>query len=78
MSTPKFSDVFKERVARLEADMAEVGLNWTAACRKAKVSRATPDRWRKATPKTVELIDKFEAVVAKAREDQAKQQTQAG
>lgn len=64
-----YEDEFKARVAKLEKDASAAGTNLTEVCREAGVSRATPDRWRKKTPKTIALICRMEAIVERhARE----------
>lgn len=67
MSTQHFADIFKGRLSKIEADAKEVGLNFTSICKEAGISRATPDRWKRSTPKTVKLIDKMEAIIAAKR-----------
>lgn len=64
MPEKKFSDVFKERVDEMERRARAIGMSLTAVCRKAGISRATPDRWRHVTPHTIALLDKMEEVVA--------------
>lgn len=68
-----YVDEFKERVAKIESDAVAVGLNLTVICKEAGISRATPDRWRKKTPKTVLLIKKLEGIIEKHREELAKE-----
>lgn len=63
----RFDDVFKERVADVENRAKAVGMNFTSICEQAGISRATPDRWRRETPKTVKLLAEMEDIVA-ARE----------
>lgn len=60
-----YTDEFKDRIEKLEQDAIAAGTNLTQVCREAGVSRATPDRWRKHTPKTVDLVTKMEAIVAR-------------
>jgi len=69
-----FVDEFKDRVAKIESDAVAVGLNLTVICKEAGISRATPDRWRKKTPKTVLLIKKMEAIIERRREELAKEE----
>lgn len=64
MSEKSFDDVFKDRLEALEARAKAVGLNFTSVCKQAEISRATPDRWRKETPKTVRLLTRMEEIVA--------------
>lgn len=64
MTEQPFDDLFKDRVSALEARAHAVGLNFTSICKQAEISRATPDRWRKETPKTVKLLAEMEKIVA--------------
>lgn len=63
MANNTFATEFKERVLYIETKAKASGLNWTSVCAKAGVSRATPDRWRIKPPKSVQLVDKLEAIV---------------
>lgn len=66
MSTDTNKDIsaqFKDAVTRLEADAKKVGLTITAICRQTRVSRATPDRWKREAPTTVQLLAKMQGVV---------------
>lgn len=67
-----FGEAFYNRLDALEARGKACGLTLTHICRDSGVARATPDRWRANLPKTVQLIDQMEAVVAKAEKSQAK------
>jgi hypothetical protein len=67
-----YTDEFRDRVKKIEADAHELGLNFTVICSKAGISRATPDRWKKRTPKTIALVSKMEAIVDKERQKQSK------
>ena len=60
-----FTDEFKKRVEKIEADAKAVGLNFTSICKEAGISRATPDRWKKSTPKTIAIVSEMESIVAK-------------
>lgn len=60
-----FTDDFRSRVSKIEAEARACGLNWTSICQEAGISRATPDRWKKSTPKTIELVDRMERIVAR-------------
>ncbi len=64
MSSKSFSEVFAERVAKIEEDAKKVGLNFTSICEIGGISRATPDRWRKEVPKTILLVDQMEQIIA--------------
>ncbi len=63
--TTTFTDTFKQRLAAVEANAKAAGLNFTSICKEAGISRATPDRWKKSTPKTVEILTQMEAVLEK-------------
>lgn len=65
MSDQTFGDVFRARLSQIDKDAQAVGINMTVVCKEAGVSRATPDRWRRNLPKTVEIIEKMEGVVTK-------------
>lgn len=67
-----FVEVFQKRVKKIERDALRVGLNFTVICKQAGISRATPDRWKKSTPKTILLIAKLESIIEEAREKQEK------
>lgn len=69
MSTPatSFEDVFRKRIESIEADARAVGLNFTSICKEAGISRATPDRWKRSTPKTIEIVQRMESIVAAHR-----------
>jgi hypothetical protein len=73
MSTqqPTFEDVFRSRVAKIEADARAVGLNFTSICKEAGISRATPDRWKRATPNTISIVTRMEEIVARKRAEGA-------
>lgn len=62
-----FVDDFKTALDNLESDAKSVGLNLTSICRETGVSRATPDRWRKHIPKTIEIVAEMQRVVAEAK-----------
>lgn len=64
MVDQNFVQVFNDRVDQLEARAKRVGLTLTSICRETGVSRATPDRWRKQTPKTVQLLAEMEDIVS--------------
>ncbi len=71
MEHQKFSDVFKERVTKIEEEAKAIGLNFTTICKEAGISRATPDRWKRATPKTVALVDRMEGIVERHKKEHA-------
>lgn len=63
----KFDDAFKQRIAEIEAEAHAVGLNFTSICKEAGISRATPDRWKRETPKTIRIVSMMEDAIAKRR-----------
>ena len=65
MTQQNFTDEFRSRIGKIETDARACGLNWTSICKEAGLSRATPDRWRKKTPKTIEVVTKMEEIVAR-------------
>ena len=67
-----FEEEFRARLDDIIKRGAAVGLTVTQLCSNAGVARATPDRWRKRAPKTIKLIDQFEAEVARAEERKVK------
>lgn len=71
MST-NFEQQFNAALDQLEKDATEVGLTLTSICRTTKVSRATPDRWRKETPKTVAILKAMQKVVSDKRAELAR------
>lgn len=63
--TTTFTDTFKKRLTEIEGEAKAAGLNFTSICKEAGISRATPDRWKKSVPKTVEILTLMETVLAK-------------
>ena len=59
-----FTDEFRKRIERIEADARSINMNLTSICKEAGISRATPDRWKKSTPKTVAIITQLEGIIA--------------
>ncbi|HEX7906736.1 MAG TPA: hypothetical protein VF534_01405 [Paraburkholderia sp.] len=64
MSSKPFGEVFRERVDRIEEEAKKVGLNFTSICEIGGISRATPDRWRREMPKTIQLVEQMEQIIA--------------
>lgn len=58
---------FKEAVSKLETDAKKVGLTITSICRETGVSRATPDRWKREAPTTVQLLARMQDVVERKK-----------
>lgn len=61
-----FDQVFYKYLDNLERRAHAVGMTLTDLCRDSGVSRATPDRWRKSLPKTIQNVCDLEAIVKKA------------
>lgn len=61
-----FQEVFYRYLDDLERRARAVGLTLTDMCRETQISRATPDRWRKSLPKTIQNVCELEAVVKDA------------
>lgn len=64
-----FVQVFNKAVDQLETDAKRVGLTLTSICRQTGVSRATPDRWRKEVPKTVQLLGQMQDIVRQKEQE---------
>lgn len=58
-----YTDEFKDRIAKMDRDAQDAGTNLTEVCREAGVSRATPDRWRRHVPKTIQLVTLMEDII---------------
>lgn len=61
------SELFRQRLDDLEREALRSGLNLTALCKRAGISRATPDRWRRRLPKTIQIIDSLEVALTQAK-----------
>ena len=58
-----FRQVFSDRLDDIERRALKAGSNLTEVCRDIHISRSTPDRWRRQTPRTIKIIDKMDARV---------------
>lgn len=58
--------LFYEKLKNIEERAHKVGLTMTDICKQSGVARATPDRWRKELPKTIQCLQDMETVVAEA------------
>ena len=67
MGREPFEKVFRARLKAIEEDARKVGINMTVVCAEAGISRATPDRWNRDVPKTIEIVDAMEQIVEKHR-----------
>lgn len=66
MRTNTFEDEFRERYESIVSRGNKIGFTVTHICRETSIARATPERWRKRTPKTILLIDQMDKAVTKA------------
>lgn len=57
---PPFSTVFLQRLDDMERRALHANSSLTAICKDIGISRATPDRWRRQIPRTVEILDQME------------------
>jgi transposase-like protein len=67
-----FGEVFLERLETIIDDANRAGINLTKVCARAGISRATPDRWRRKLPKTIEIIDTMEEVIVAHKKAEAR------
>ena len=65
-----FRDAFYKYLNDIEHRAHAVGLTMTDLCRESGVARATPDRWRKNLPKTIQNVCDLEAIVIKSERKQ--------
>lgn len=72
MSTNTFEGAFKARIENIIDRAAKAGTSLTALCEATEISRATPDRWLAAAPRTIKLVDKLEAALVEAERAAAK------
>ena len=63
--TTTFTDAFRERIEKIETEAKACNLNFTSICKEAGISRATPDRWKRSTPKTISIVTRMEEIVAR-------------
>lgn len=56
----QFSKVFSARLDNIERRALQLGTSLTAICKGIGISRATPDRWRRQIPRTIEIVDAME------------------
>lgn len=56
----QFSQVFLTRIDNIERRALQLGTSLTAICKGVGISRATPDRWRRQIPRTIEIVDAME------------------
>lgn len=66
-----FEAAFRSRMDALFLRANKAGMSVTAVCKEAGIARATPDRWRKKAPLSIQLVDQMEQVVARHEEAKA-------
>ena len=67
-----YATEFSARIRAIEARAIKAGTSLTALCRTSGVARSTPDRWRRAIPKTVAAVTAIEAELERMERAQAK------
>ncbi len=60
-------DLFLDALEEAEKDAHAGGLSLSALCRAAGVGRATPDRWRRNPPSTIQLLSVMQRIAYAAR-----------
>lgn len=58
-----FVEVFRDAVDQLGVDARAAGTNLTEVCREMRISRATPDRWKREVPMTVNLLAQMQKLI---------------
>ena len=58
-----FSEFFLAEIDRLEGSARMAGETLTSLCRRAGVSRETPERWRRKLPSTIERMERLNAAL---------------
>ena len=58
-----FDKDFLAKLAQIEERAKRAGSSMTDLCRRNGIARSTPDRWRKAIPKTVQIVADLEEVL---------------
>lgn len=59
-----FSENFRSTLAEIESRAAALGENWTTLCKRAGISRTTPDRWKKSDPATVRAVTSVQKILS--------------
>lgn len=67
MEQKNFGDAFIEAVDGIIRDAKEIGVPMSEICSDASVSRATPSRWKRNQPSTIETVVKLQGAVAARR-----------
>ncbi|MDP3328759.1 hypothetical protein [Parvibaculum sp.] len=67
MTSKSFGIAFDDAIAALHADAKALGVSISQICEEAGVSRATPHRYLKVRPTTVDTVERLQAAVDKHR-----------
>jgi len=60
MATKHFNHQFNDALDDIERRLHAIGRNFTQLCNETKVSRATPNRWKRQMPKTVDIVARMQ------------------
>ncbi|ATI15722.1 hypothetical protein [Bordetella phage vB_BbrM_PHB04] len=63
MAKKPFNQQFTDELDDMERRLHAIGRNFTQLCNETKVSRATPNRWKRQLPKTVAIVAEMQRVV---------------
>jgi len=69
-----FSKLFREYLDDIERRALRAGINLTSVSKSIKISRSTPDRWRRKSPRTVAILDQMDRCVSEAEKRKARAQ----
>ncbi len=72
VSDGEFYQQFISRLNAIEARAKAAGITMTYICADCGISRATPERWRKAVPRTIEILDQMDECVQKVEREAAR------
>lgn len=70
----QFEAEFRRRVGDVFARAEAIGITVTRLCKETGTARATPDRWNKAAPLSIRIVDRMEAYVAEQEKKKREQQ----
>lgn len=71
MAVQYFNQNFHEAMDAIEADAKASGIDMTHLCEETGISRATPSRWKRRVPKTIELVTRLQKALEKAKQQRA-------
>lgn len=60
-----YAQEFRARLKAIEARAQAIDSSWAELARITGFARATPGRWMRRVPKTIQMIDQYEAALAK-------------